>query len=215
MQLTPLKPLFTALNWLAFIGWSYILYNFLVTATDKSSSNNSSQVVDRVTPIITGLEGICCVEVLRITVGDLPGNLLLGSILHAIRFTTLFAIIPRIPSEHWTGPVILAGWAVTEVSRYPMYMFPTNDMCRSVRMVVPLVTFPVVSFSEAAGAFIVLLDPACPIWLRFILLGMLYVNVWMGPTMAFPALLKKGLPVLGLAKNSNEKRRAERPKKTN
>ena len=65
-----------------------------------------------------------------------------GVILHAIRLLTVLETIVRLPN-HWTGPFILGSWAITEIFRYPMYMFPNNQLCRSIRMVVPIVTFPI------------------------------------------------------------------------
>ena len=47
-------------------------------------------------------------------------------------------------------------------------------------------------------------------WLKAVLAGMIFVNGVLGPTMAYPALLKKGLPILGLG---NEIKRGRSSKK--
>jgi len=153
---------------------------------------------------VLALEGICILEIARILVGDLKGNFVLGVVLHAIRLVTMLETMVRLPN-HWTGVTILASWAITEVFRYPMYMFPSNQFCRSIRMVIPLATFPVGAFSEAYGASVVLFDPETPIGLKIALAAVLFVNGVLGPTMAYPALLKKGLPILGFAETSKRK----------
>ena len=72
-------------------------------------------------------------------------------------------------------------------------------------MVVPLLTFPVGAFSEAYGAYIVFVDSKTPLGLKIALSAVLFVNGVLGPTMAYPALLKKGLPVLGLCRKREKK----------
>lgn len=67
-------------------------------------------------------------------------------------------------------------------------------------MVVPLFTFPVGCIAEGTGAYIVLMRGETELWLKVILMAVLFVNGVLGPTMAYPALLKKGLPVLGIGK---------------
>ena len=92
-----------------------------------------------------------------------------------------------------------------------MYLFPTSSKARYIRLVLPIVTFPLGAAAEAWGAYNVLAglwkgdsssssgDGAPPFvyWTKIGLLGMVVlVNGLLGPTMAYPALLKKGLPVL-------------------
>lgn len=168
--------------------------------------SQSWDVKDLMKPVML-LEGICILEVGRIFLGDLKGNLVLGTVLHAIRLITMLGTMVRLPNTHWTGPFIFGGWAITEVCRYPMYMFSGNDFCRSIRMVVPLLTFPIAAFSEAYAAYMVFVDPETPMGLKIALSGVLFVNGALGPTMAYPALLKKGLPILGLGKNRKEKKK--------
>lgn len=211
--LAPLAPLFYGLNWVAFFGWSYVLF-LLVSSSLGNNSDGEALLAATRTPVLL-LEGICLVEVLRIFLKDLPGNLVLGVVLHAIRFTAILEVLPRAVglvaadmNSSWTAPAILYSWAVTEVTRYPMYLFPSSSMSRSIRMVVPLVTFPIGAFSEFCGAYQVFTaSDAVPIWLQVILVVMMIVNGILGPCLAYPALLKKGLPVLGLAKQEKPKTR--------
>ena len=192
---------FDVLNWVAFWGWTFVSYKLVFLL--QSSGETEAIVDDLQTPILA-LEAICAVEIVRIFMGSLKGNFVLGIVLHAIRLVTVLETIPRLP-HHWTGGAILTSWAVTEVFRYPMYMFPSSQICRSVRMVVPLVTFPVGAFAEAYGAYLVFFDDATPLALKIALSSILFVNGVLGPTMAYPALLKKGLPILGLGKAKKRK----------
>jgi hypothetical protein len=194
--------IFAILNWIAFLGWSFVCYRLLFILFQ--SSNDAGEVINDLQMPVLALEGICAVEIVRILFGDLKGNFVLGIVLHAIRLLTVLETIGRVPPNHWTGASILGSWAVTEVFRYPMYMFPGNQFCRSVRMVVPLITFPIGAFSEAYGAYIVFFDAESPLVLKVALSAVLFVNGVLGPTMAYPALLKKGLPILGLTKARKE-----------
>lgn len=193
--------IFVILNWAALTGWSFVSYRLLLLF---QSSNDAGKVIHDLQMPVLVLEGICAVEIVRIFFGDLKGNFVLGVILHAIRLLTVLETIVRLPN-HWTGVWIFGSWAVTEVFRYPMYIFPRNQFCRSVRMVMPLVTFPIGAFSEAYGAYLVFMDPESPLGLKIALSVVLFVNGVLGPTMAYPALLKKGLPILGLTKKQKEK----------
>lgn len=216
--LAPLAPLFTALNWVAFVGWTYVLFRLaLLLITTSSSSRAQSEALGALQPVVLGLECICLIEVVRIVLGDLPGNVVLGVVLHAIRFTVLTVVLASDKkddddsgsalSPSWLQQAIFLSWAVTEVSRYPMYMFSGNAAVRNVRMVVPLCTFPVGAAAEGYATYLVLWQQlqsssssGIQLWQQALLVAVLFVNGVLGPTVAYPALLKKGLPVLGLTK---------------
>ena len=202
----PFAPLFFLLNWTAFLGWSYVLGKLilLLPPQDESITNNRDGLDDLTLPV-SALEAICLIEVLRIVVGDLPGNVVLGVVLHAIRLTVLTLVWDAQP---WTGAAIYWSWAVTEVTRYPMYLFPNAPALRSLRMVVPLVTFPWGAFSEAYATYVVWQNGKkddTEWWKQALFVAVLFVNGVLGPTMAYPALLKKGLSVLGLGKKKTTK----------
>lgn len=187
----PFAPLFYLLNWVAFLGWSYVSVQLLLLAQQGHPPGGLAEL----SLLVSALEAICWIEVLRILVGDLPGNLVLGAVLHAIRLTVLCLVWDPQP---WTGAAIYWSWAVTEVTRYPMYLFPNSSFLRSTRMVIPLVTFPVGAFSEAYATYVVFQqDETAKWWKLGLYVAVLFVNGILGPTMAYPALLKKGLPVLG------------------
>jgi hypothetical protein len=113
--------------------------------------------------------------------------------------------------------LVLYSWSLTEVGRYPMYLFPQSPIARRVRLVLPLFTFPAGAAAEALGAYGALarlLRRGAPDggsashWAAATLLGLVvFVNAGLGPTLAYPALLKKGLPALmGTAEVRNPKR---------
>ena len=190
---------FATLNWAAFIGWSLVMYHILYSFATTQCFILPTHTIDSVRRIAFALEGICWVEVIRILIGSLPGNPVLGVVLHLIRLVALVIVIPGAPLSHWTGTAVLLSWAATEIARYPMYLFPSSGTCRSVRLVTPLATFPIGAFSEAYGAYVVLTgEGKKSIWVEAALTAVLVVNVGLGPTLAYPALLKKGLPVLGI-----------------
>ena len=114
--------------------------------------------------------------------------------------------------------IVLYSWSITEVTRYPMYLFPTSASARHLRLVVPLFTFPPGCAAECYGAYRAFTtewnddgggggggkDP-----IKLGLLGMMIlINGLLGPTMAYPALLKKGLPML-IGKKVNKNRGKE------
>lgn len=103
------------------------------------------------------------------------------------------------------------------MGRYPMYLFPTSSIARYIRLVLPIFTFPVGAAAEAFGAYTVLTEimrkgiigNGLPVvyWVKVGLLGMvIFINGLLGPTLAYPALLKKGFPVLMGRKAENNKR---------
>lgn len=146
--------------------------------------------------------------------GQLKGNFVLGVVLHSIRMSCLLIVLPggfvgeegsnKNTNQDLIGRLVLFSWALTEVGRYPMYIFPSSSRARFVRMVLPIVTFPLGAFAEAVGAYRVFVELKGNVGefdayrlLKMGLLGMVVsVNSLLGPTLAYPALLKKGFPVL-------------------
>lgn len=249
--------IFTILNGTALIGWSYILFLLLsITFHDDVFDSLALAVVlpsqQHHFPIVVLLyilEGICLVEVGRIALGHLKGNLLLGLVLHAIRLACLAYILsdglqlllslpgPILISSHYYEDTeqrriilqtlfILYSWSITEVCRYPMYLFPSSDAARKLRLVVPLLSFPIGCALEAYGAYRAVQSGvlggggenrdeniAATSWMKIMLLWMvILINGLLGPTLAYPAILRKGLPVLMGTKKSVMR---ETPKKDN
>lgn len=83
--LAPLASVFNILNWIAFVGWCYILYqliSFYLKSSPVDDKNGSYDGGAALQLLLQGtkstlilLEGICVVEVGRIFFKDLPGNL--------------------------------------------------------------------------------------------------------------------------------------------
>lgn len=218
--------IFTFLNMGALLGWTFVFFLLLSQLSIIQGSlpslirqltlpffDTSTTTDDDRLPIINlllFLEGICFIEVGRIAIGQLKGNLVLGVILHLIRMSCLLIVLPAALSSMedkkvLVSTLVLYSWALTEVGRYPMYLFPSSGVARYIRLVLPIFTFPVGAFAEAVGAYWhlkqLLVDDAITKsslhWLQVGLLVMVVgINTLLGPTMAYPALLKKGLPVL-------------------
>ncbi|KAK1747540.1 hypothetical protein QTG54_001503 [Skeletonema marinoi] len=93
--------------------------------------------------------------------------------------------------EVMISTLVLYSWALTEVGRYPMYLFPSSAMARYVRLVLPIVTFLWEHLQRLLG--VLAFETVVAIGLLVMVVG---INSLLGPTMAYPALLKKGLPVL-------------------
>ena len=146
-----------------------------------------------------------------------------GIILHTIRLITICLPLTRFAAaddddETWLGMLILGSWSVTEVCRYPMYLFPNQARARSVRMLVPMLTFPVGAWAEGYSAYLVLLRNSSTstsssnnlgLLSQLLLGGVVGINGLLGPTMAYPALLQKGIPYLfGNHTNHTKKKKA-------
>jgi len=70
------------LNWIAFSGWMFVCYKLLVLC--RSWNDDGYGDIDwmrRIQKPVLFLEGICVIEVLRILLGQLKGNFILGKIL--------------------------------------------------------------------------------------------------------------------------------------
>mmetsp|Transcript_15107 Transcript_15107/g.23410 ORF Transcript_15107/g.23410 Transcript_15107/m.23410 type:complete len:239 (+) Transcript_15107:101-817(+) len=232
--------IFTFLNMGALLGWTFILFlllsqqsviqaslpsliqQFTVPFFDTTTDDNNDRLP--IINLLLFLEGICFIEVGRIAIGQLKGNLVLGVILHLIRMSCLLIVLPAgLSSLEDTkvliSTLVLYSWALTEVGRYPMYLFPSSGLARYVRLVLPIFTFPLGAFAEAVGAYWHLKqllgddDATTRSSLHWIQVGLLVmvvgINTLLGPTMAYPALLKKGLPVLmgkkGKSKSTRKK----------
>ena len=241
-----MESFFTFLNTGALLGWSIVLTILLLH--QQSTLSTTKRINEWVDPffdvssdgrmplidLLFFLEALCCIEVTRIAIGQLKGNLILGIVLHMIRITCLLLVLPNglssadyghnnkysINPKLFTSILVLFSWSLTEVGRYPMYIFPKSNIARNVRLVLPMITFPIGCAAEAYGAYTVLIelltmsddgnsDNASEdnmlYWVKIASLGMvLLINGLLGPTMAYPALLKKGMRVLRGNKSKND-----------
>ena len=68
--------LFMILNWIAFFGWTFVCYKLLFLLWNDGDEDD--HVVQNLQKPVLVLEGICAIEVLRILLGQLKGNFVLG-----------------------------------------------------------------------------------------------------------------------------------------
>ena len=103
-----------------------------------------------------------------------------------------------------------------------MYIFPSSKLARDIRLVVPMLTFPIGCAAECYSAYLVLYnnwgvydDSGYNIHVKanLCLLVVVFVNGVLGPTMAYPALLKKGLQVFGISIGKKKKEKYKPVKK--
>lgn len=228
-----MESIFTLLNAAALLGWSSVLLILLTSALVGGRPLYVPEGGGPRIPLIDllfVLEAICFVEVCRIAFGKLKGNLVLGLVLHVVRTSCLFYVLPDgLLRGDRTAMYVLYAWSITEVCRYPMYLLPDKAssssssssaaLARRVRLVAPLFTFPPGCAAEAYGAYRALLamtdrndgggsGSEDPVKLGLLVIVIL-VNGLLGPTMAYPALLKKGLPALMGKKSEEGQRRAK------
>merc|ERR1711879_218494 len=107
--------------------------------------------------LVLGSELICVSEVVRISLGQLRGDLPLGITIHYTRLLMWFVALTHPAVSDGVAKMILLGWAVTEVGRYPMIMTAGSvPSLKVLRYAVPLVTFPLTAGAEAYAAYCVL-----------------------------------------------------------
>ena len=103
---------FTLLNAFALLGWSAVLLITLARSVD-SELWLYVEAASHIRPLLLGLEAVCLVEVTRIALGMLRGNLVLGTVLHAIRLTCLSYVL----GDDAISVAVLFSWSLTEVTR--------------------------------------------------------------------------------------------------
>ena len=251
-----MESFFTFLNTGALLGWSIVLTILILHQQTPLSTSTINEWVDPffdvssdgripLIDLLFFLEALCCFEVTRIAIGQLKGNLILGIVLHMIRITCLLLVLPNgltssITSgddngynnhmynnpKFFTSILVLYSWSLTEVGRYPMYLFPKSNIARNVRLVLPMITFPIGCAAEAYGAYTVLIElltisddgnnsdnaseGSMLYWVKIASLCMvLLINGLLGPTLAYPALLKKGMKVVMGNKSKKQKEKKD------
>jgi len=82
-----LSIIFMILNWIAFSGWMFVCYKLLVLCRSWNDDGYGDIdwmrriIVDDLQKPVLALEGICIIEVFRLLLGQLKGNVILGKIL--------------------------------------------------------------------------------------------------------------------------------------
>ena len=152
----------TVVNVTSLLGWGLALLavtSMIAKEIDVKLPASADGVMAGVTresllrPVL-GLELLCCVEVLRMLVGSLRGNWVLGIGLHYTRLFVLLAVLPALIET----PIFLAvlwAWSLTEVCRY--YFFVTRGgLAETLRNLVPVFTFPLGAGGEAYACWLLL-----------------------------------------------------------
>ena len=138
-----MESFFTFLNTGALLGWSIVL-TILLLHQYQSTLSTTKRITEWVDPffdvssdgrmplidLLFFLETLCCIEVTRIAMGQLKGNLILGIVLHMIRITCLLLVLPNgLSSADYghnntynnpkllTSILVLYSWSLTEVGR--------------------------------------------------------------------------------------------------
>ena len=124
--------IFTLLNIAALLGWCLVLV--LLILHEQRQHIYDEVWYEQIITILKYLEIICCVEVGRIAIGQLKGNLVLGMVLHMIRISCIVFILPdglatnpaksavemndgyAILEQPSLSLLILFSWCITEVT---------------------------------------------------------------------------------------------------
>jgi len=172
-----------AVNAAALVGWTAVM--ILTTLSFFYTARPSSQILN----FTLVCELICISEIVKIALGWLRGDILLGITVHYTRMLMLLAVIPESAVTALNVKTILIAWSVTEVGRYPMVLFPDVPALRTFRYAVPLITFPLGAGSEAWAAYQVLSVTANQI-LYYVLWLVVIVNVT-GGVVWYPSMMMK------------------------
>jgi hypothetical protein len=176
--------IFTALNWIALVGWSAV---FALTAAAWSDGEQPSAQLLQLT---LACEVICTLDVIRIALGMLRGDLALAVTVHYTRLLMWFVTLPHSATSPLVVKLILAAWSLTEIGRYPMVLFPDVAVLRTIRYATPVVTFPMGAGTEAYAAYLVLIATSDNAVLRAALGFVVLVNV-VGGTVWYPSMVAK------------------------
>ena len=175
--------MFTALNFVALLGWAVVAGWTLMTYNDPARPSAELRQLSLVCEVISAI------DIVRIALGQLRGDLILGLDVHYTRFMMLFFTLSHEAVSHTVVKLILLAWSITEVARYPMVLFPRLAALRTVRYSVPLITFPLGAGTEAFAAYSVLF--ATPHALLQCALGLIVLVNFFGVIAWYPSMVAK------------------------
>lgn len=182
--------LIEALNFGSIVGWAVV---FVITVQRIASSNYPGLSVwggDGLACATVVLELVCALDVFRMLTGSLRGNWVLGVPLHYTRLFVLLGVLPKLPTGINTGEMVLLAWSVTEVCRYPMYLFP-SPFTTSLRDKIPVLTFPIGAGYEAFACYLFAVENDGP--LAYLAYLQVFINVVLGAFLVYPGVVKRGL----------------------
>ena len=208
-----------ALNFTFFCGWSYLLFELL--RIGYQDPEIKTPLFDQpVSPLLRalaapfqdegqgsplwgyvyGLQLGCWLDVVRMLVGDLNGNIVLGVALHSIRSFCLSVVLPAGPPGdhcHSVSHIVLMTWAISEICRYPYYLH-SNDFTKGLRDFAPVITFPIGAIMELCGCVLFLhrenwvIESASQMGA----VGVITINI-VGGIWSYPPIVAKGIKSLG------------------
>ncbi|CAE8660415.1 unnamed protein product, partial [Polarella glacialis] len=151
------------------------------------------QTIPYLREAILVLECICCLELARMLVGSLRGNITLGLVLHYTRWFVFLGIMPRVGS-HPANRIILLSWILTEVCRYPFYILGGRK-AEILRYFAPVLTFPLGAGSEAWACVVALQGGELSSALRALAYLQLVINIPCALAY-YPAMVSKAFKTL-------------------
>ena len=177
---------FTALNVVALVGWTAVAGATVATYLNPPPSSFFNTVIWNSTFIC---ECICCVDIVRIALGQLRGDLILGLDVHYTRLMMLLFTLRHPDVSALNVQLILLAWSLTEVARYPMVLLPNVPKLKTIRYAMPLVTFPLGAGTEAYAAYVVL--QTTPNLALKLALGMIVLVNCIGCPVWYPSMARK------------------------
>eukprot|EP00746_Dinoflagellata_sp_MGD_P075034 gnl/MRDRNA2_/MRDRNA2_30231_c0_seq1.p1 gnl/MRDRNA2_/MRDRNA2_30231_c0~~gnl/MRDRNA2_/MRDRNA2_30231_c0_seq1.p1 ORF type:complete len:572 (+),score=103.94 gnl/MRDRNA2_/MRDRNA2_30231_c0_seq1:191-1717(+) len=177
------------LNALAWCGWCALFVKLALLST--GSTKEDVWEAPSVRQGTVALESLCCLEVVRMLVGSLQGNVTLGVALHYTRVFICLCVFPHV-GTHTSCPLVLFAWSFTEICRYPYYILG-GEFASKLRYGAPIVTFPLGAGGEMWACWAAL--PHLSGGLRALAMLQIGVN-GLGGLAAYSGLVTKGLKAL-------------------
>lgn len=122
---------------------------------------------------------------------------MLGVPLHYTRLFVLLGVLPKLPTGLYGGEMILLAWSLTEVCRYPMYLFP-SPFTTALRDKIPVLTFPLGAGFEAYACYLFATQNHG--FLASLAYLQVFINVVLGSFLVYPGIVKRGLGAKPVAK---------------
>eukprot|EP00927_Polykrikos_kofoidii_P021311 TRINITY_DN20201_c0_g1_i1.p1 TRINITY_DN20201_c0_g1~~TRINITY_DN20201_c0_g1_i1.p1 ORF type:complete len:771 (+),score=136.15 TRINITY_DN20201_c0_g1_i1:83-2395(+) len=181
-----------AANCIAWVSWCGVFLRLLVL---WASGDPTADVwrLPYMAVSVSLLEFLCVLEVVRMLVGSLRGNIALGIGLHYTRVFFCVNILPAV-GTHSSCHLVLAAWALTEICRYPYYIFGGGRML-ALRSAAPILTFPMGAGCETWACYTALPLFASGSIVRILTYVQIVSNIVIG-ALTYKSMLKRGLKAL-------------------
>lgn len=172
--------LIVAQNVLSWIGWIMVGIFLLIHWIDLNPDLGMILWL-----LLPALETLCCLELFRLAG---KANLLFGVVLHYTRMFVILFILPEV-SRHYACHLVVFAWTVTEICRYPAYIYKSNRLS-ALRYFIPVLTFPAGALGEAWACYVAMDSlVGLPKTLAAV---QIFVNIVGGGAM-YPQLFRRGI----------------------